>query len=232
MKCSEAGYGEQGNLMQGWETRRGLCINACKCQQHYGGNWNREVHWMCRFKHCRQTREREGSIGNTLLRSFAVQTHHTPNSVSYLARSISGWKCLLIKDTPLCHASAVVQQQWYRSGFPAQLCFLLMLFSSSVTARILPLRKPQWVSQSWKTPLVLSIQDCCQKRHHFIVIDRPKLCSTEMSLVWGFSSCRLFSCWAGDEMGWGGPPWAGAFSQVFRCFALANNAHHDLGQAN
>lgn len=124
-QCSEAGYGEQGNLMQGWEMRWGLCINACRCQQHYGGNRNREVHWMCRFKHYRQPREREGSIGNTLLRSFAVQTHHTLNSVSYLARSISGWKCLLIKDTPLCHASAVVQQRWYRSGFPAQLCFLL-----------------------------------------------------------------------------------------------------------
>ena len=57
---------------------------------------------MCFLKRCRQPQEGEGSICNTLLQSFATQTHHALNSLLYLAHSISGWKCLLIKDTPVC----------------------------------------------------------------------------------------------------------------------------------
>lgn len=37
-RCSGAGYSKQGSLMQGWEIRQGLCMNAGKCQQHDSGN--------------------------------------------------------------------------------------------------------------------------------------------------------------------------------------------------
>lgn len=50
-----------------------------------------------------------------------------------------------------------------------------MLFSSGLTAPVLPLQHSQGVSPSWKIPLVLRVQDCCQKRHHFIVTARPRL---------------------------------------------------------